>query len=404
MPRPLLLALFASLLSLGCGGGDDKEDGGKKDDPGKGGHTAHSGHDGDDDPDGGGAPELAVTKAEYGQLADGTAIDQYTLTNSKGTKVGIITWGAIVTGVHLPDKDGKVANVTLHFDDMAGWEKNPSYFGAIAGRYANRIAEGKFTLDDTEYQVTKNERDIQLLHGGTMGFDKRVWTAEEVKADDMVGVRLTYVSADGEEGFPGELTAHVEYQLTEENELRIEYEATTDKPTVVNLTNHCYWNLAGVDSGDVLPQVLELNCDKYLPVDENLIPTGELKAVEGLPFDFREAKPIGAGIQNLGDGFDHCFVVNGKAGELRHVASATDPESGRTMIIESTEPGVQFYTGNHFKGGDENNGYGQHQGFCLETNHYPNSPNEPDFPSTVLRPGETYRQTTVHRFGLVEEE
>jgi aldose 1-epimerase len=404
--------LVPLLLALGCGGPAEKneaDDDGKADDP-----PATADADpatGKGTPVDDGSPKLAVVKGDFGKLADGTAIEQYTLTNTRGTKVGVITYGAIGTGVHLPDRDGKVANVTLHHDDMAEWEANPSYFGAVVGRYGNRIAEGKFTLDDTEYQVAKNEdrgtgEPFQLLHGGERGFDKRVWTAEEIKGADTVGVKLTYVSADGEEGFPGEVTASVEYTLNEKNELRLEYTGTTTKPTVINLTNHCYWNLAGAGSGNVLDQVLELNCDQYVPVDPNtLIPTGELKDVEGTPFDFTEPKPIGAGVENLGEGFDHCFVVNGEPGTLRHVATATDPEWGRTMTVESTEPGVQFYCGNHLKGAEDtaNNGYVQHAGFCLETNHFPNSPNEPEFPSTVLRPGETYTQTTVHRFGVVKE-
>lgn len=404
MTRSLSIpVLFVFLGALGCGGGDDA-DTKKKDDDEK---TTKKSDDADDkdDTDTG---KLSVTKSDFGKLSDGTAIDLYTLTNSKGLTVEVINWGATIIGVHVPGKDGETANVTLHFDDIAGWESNPSYFGVVAGRYANRIAEGKFTLDDTEYEVTRNEqRDfdepIQLLHGGAKGFDKQVWTAEPIEEEGTVGVALTYVSADGEEGFPGELTATVKYTLNDDNELGLEYEATTDKPTVVNLTNHCYWNLAGAGSGPVLDQMLELSADKYLPVaPDTLIPTGELKDVAETPYDFTEAKQIGQGVA-LVDGIDNCYVVNGEAGTLRHVATLTDPESGRTMTVESTEPGVQVYTADHLDGGDANNGYQKNAGLCLETNHFPDSPNQPDFPTTVLRPGETYTQKTVHHFGLVEE-
>ncbi len=412
------LAVCSTAFVVGCGGGTESPEveepetslGEEGELGGEGGIPAEfleGIDDGTDTEPDDAAPKLAVVKSEFGKLSEeagGATIDLYTLTNTKGLEVGVITYGALLTGVHAPDKDGNVANLVLQHEDMAGWQKNPSYFSCTVGRYANRIEAGKFTIDGTEYQVTVNEEARgNMLHGGAKGFDKQVWSAQPIEQEEAVGVELKYTSADGEEGFPGELTTTVRYLLDESNQLTMEYEAETTKPTPVNLTNHCYWNLAGADSGNVLDQVLQLSCDAYLEVNENLIPTGDVQDVEDRPpFDFREAKPIGAGIENLGDGFDHCFVVNGEAGTLRHVATVTDPESGRTMTIESTEPGVQFYTANHLSGKPENNGYGQHQGFCLECNHYPNSPNVPEFPSTILKPGETYSQKTVHTFGLVE--
>ncbi len=344
---------------------------------------------------------MEVTKSQFGTTKDGTEIEQYQLVNRHGLKASIITLGATVTSVEAPDRENKFANVTLSFSDLAGYEKNAPYFGGICGRYANRIAGGKFTLDDEEYSVTANEGGKNLLHGGAVGFNGKVWTAESVQGDGFVGVILEYVSPDGEEGFPGTLTTTVTYKLTEENELRIEYTATTDKPTVLNLTNHCYWNLGGAGSGDVLEHQVTLYCDKYLPVDENAIPTGDLSTVADTPFDFRKLKAIGAEIRAVGMGYDHCYVLS-EPDEKNpaFVARVVDSRSSRVMEIFTTEPGIQFYTGNFLQGNDETGGFGKHEAFCLEAQHYPDSPNQSNFPSTVLKPGEAYRQTTVHKFSV----
>ena len=281
---------------------------------------------------------------------------------------------------------------------------NGPYFGGVCGRYANRIKHGKFSLDGTEYQLATNNGDHHL-HGGKEHFMRKLWKAEPFQADKVAGVKMTYVSPDNEENFPGTLTSVVTYTLNDNNELTIEYAATTDKPTILNLTNHAYWNLAGANGGLVLDHDLTLFCDKYLPVDESSIPTGELAPVAGTCMDFLKAEKIGARIDqtvNGGGGYDHCFVVNGKIGELRPTAKIVDPKSGRVMEIATTEPGVQFYTGNHLKGTPETGNAPKHGAFCLETQHFPDSPNHPDFPTTRLNPGETYTQKTVHKFSVAK--
>ncbi|MGA2059460.1 MAG: aldose epimerase family protein [Thermoguttaceae bacterium] len=349
--------------------------------------------------------KMSVKKEPYGKMPDGAAVDLYTLTNANGLKVKIITYGATITDVEVPDRSGKLENVALFRDSLKDYmDKSTPYFGSTIGRYGNRIAKGKFTLDGKAYTLAQNDHG-NTLHGGLKGFDKVVWKAEPVKSKDSVGVKFTYVSPDGDEGYPGTLTAQVTYSLTDKNELKMDYTATTDKPTVVNLTNHTYWNLSGAGSGDILGEVLMLNADSYLPVDTGLIPTGEVKSVKDTPMDFTTPNTIGSRIDQVGGdpgGYDHCYVLNKKEGTdaLTLVAKVDDSKTGRVMEIYTTEPAVQFYTGNFLDGTITAGGktYQKNAAFCLETQHYPDSPNEPSFPSTVLRPGETYKHSTVHKF------
>ncbi|HET6425200.1 MAG TPA: aldose epimerase family protein [Planctomycetaceae bacterium] len=345
---------------------------------------------------------LTIQSEPYGKTPDGAEIVHYSLSNRNGMRVGLINLGATVTAVNVPDKNGKAANVTLGFNDLDGYLANAPYFGGICGRYSNRIANGKFTLDGETYQLATNNSPSHL-HGGTVGFNKRVWQHEKIENADAVGVKFTYVSPDGEENYPGALTVNVVYTLNDKNELTLDYTATTDKATVLNLTNHCYWNLSGDPMSKILDHELTLNCDKYLPVDEAGIPTGEFAAVSGTPMDFLTPHKIGERIAepvNGHGGYDHCWVVNGTPGELRLAAKAVDPQSGRVIEILTTEPGIQFYTGNFLAGTPETGNADKHGAFCLETQHFPDSPNQPEFPTTVLKPGETYKQTTVHRFSV----
>ncbi len=348
--------------------------------------------------------KMGVNKEAFGETPDGTKVDLYTLTNDNGLKLKAMTYGAIITAVEVPNRDGKLENVTLHRDTLDDYLAGHPYFGAAVGRYANRIAKGKFTLDGTEYTLATNN-EANHLHGGDKGFDKLVWKAEPVEGDDFVSVVFTLVSPGGDEGYPGELTATVTYSLTNDNELKMEYTATTDKPTVVNLTNHAYWNLAGAGSGDVLQHELTLNADRYLPVDEGLIPLGPPAPVKETPMDFTRPMTIGSRIGEVEGGYDHCYVLNKKADEAMSLAArVVEPQSGRVMEIYTSQPGIQFYTGNFLDGTVTGSGvaYQKHDAFCLETQHYPDSPNQPDYPSTVLRGGETYRQVTVHKFSVQE--
>lgn len=341
--------------------------------------------------------QLAIQNEPYGTTSDGQEITQFLLSNDKGTSVSIINYGAIVTAVYVPDRDGKTENVTLGFDTLAEYEKKGPYFGAICGRYANRIADGKFTLDGKEYQLAQNNPPSHL-HGGEQGFDKKVWAAESFSDLNEVGVRLSYVSPDGEEGYPGKLTLTVVYSLNNENEFKIDYTATSDQATPLNVTNHCYWNLAGKEN--ILDHELVLNCDRYLPVSELAIPTGELVTVKETPMDFISAHKIGERIEQVEGGYDHCWVVNPSEKQIAPCARVKDPQSGRVMEILTTEPGVQFYTGNFLDGTEASGGYQKHGGFCLETQHFPNSPNQPEFPNTILKPGKVYEQTTIHKFSV----
>lgn len=347
---------------------------------------------------------LTVQREPFGQTASGEEITQFGLRNHSGMKVSLIDLGAIVTAVEVPDKDGKLANVTLSFPDSDGYLENAPYFGGACGRYANRIAGGKFSLDGNEYSLFLNNGP-NSLHGGKEGFMKKIWKAEPFDGEKEAGVKFTYSSPDGEEGYPGTLKTVITYTLTDANELRIDYKATTDKATVLNLTNHAYWNLAGAGSGLILDHELTLNCSKYLPVDETGIPTGELATVEETCMDFLKPHKIGERIDqpvNGAGGYDHCYVVDGKIGQLRPAAKIVEPTSGRVMEILTTEPGIQFYTGNFLEGTAKTGGAPKHGAFCLETQHFPDSPNRPDFPSTTLDPGETYTQTTVHKFSVAK--
>ena len=347
-------------------------------------------------------PMLTVQKEPFGQTENGDEISSFSLRNRQGMKVSLINRGGILTSVEVPDRDGKLANVTLSFDSPEAYLVNGPYFGGICGRFANRIANGKFALDGTEYQLATNNGSHHL-HGGINHFMKKLWKADSFQTEKAVGVKLTSISPDGEEGYPGKLKSVVTYSLSDDNELTIEYEATVeDKSTVLNLTNHAYWNLAGAN-GPVLDHQLTLFCDKYIPVDEGSIPLGELAPVAGTCMDFTKPEAIGARIDqpvNGAGGYDHCYVVNGKAGELRPAARIVDPNSGRVMEISTTEPGIQFYTGNHLSGTPETGNAAKHGAFCLETQHFPDSPNRPEYPTTRLNPGETYHQTTVHKFSV----
>jgi aldose 1-epimerase len=351
------------------------------------------------------ADRPAVERSAVGSLPDGALVERFTLRNGNGIEVDLATLGAAVHAIRVPDRQGQVDDIVLGFDSLDGWTNNGPFFGVVVGRYANRIANGRFTLDGQEYTLATNDGPNHL-HGGVRGFDKVNWTAAVLNSTDAPSVRFTYVSADGEEGYPGTLTASVTYTLSASNELRLDYEATADAPTVVNLSNHSYFNLAG--SGTVLDHELRMAASRYTPVDATLIPTGELAPVEGTPFDFRTATRIGERIGadheqiTIAGGYDHNFVLDGEAGTMREAVSVSDPASGRTLVVETTQPGVQFYTGNFLDGSIAGKGgvsYVRNAGFCLETQHFPDSPNHPDFPSTTLRPGETLRESTVFRFG-----
>jgi aldose 1-epimerase len=351
-----------------------------------------------------------VTRATYGTLPTGEQVHVFTMRNARGVEMRVLDLGGIIVSLRTPDRAGNSGDIVLGMDDLAGYVKSSPFFGAIVGRYANRIAKGEFTLDGTTYKLAVNNGP-NALHGGLRGFDRVVWQTEP--SADSSGARLVlrYTSADGEEGYPGTLHATVTYTLTDRNELAIEYQATTDKPTPINLTNHSYFDLAGEGSGTVLGHVLTIDADRYVPVDSTFIPTGDLASVAGTPFDFRKPMAIGARIDQPdpqlenGHGYDHTFVLNRPAGStgLVHAAHVVEPTSGRTLDVATTEPGVQFYTGNFLDGkvvGKNGHAYPRRGGFCLETHHFPDSPNKPQFPSTILRPGETYHSRTVFTFGV----
>jgi aldose 1-epimerase len=348
-----------------------------------------------------------VTTEPFGRTNDGESVDLYTLRNVHGVEARIMNYGGILVSLKVPDRNGKFADVVLGFNDLDSYLKGHPYFGALIGRYGNRIAKGRFTLNGVEYKLAVNNGE-NTLHGGLKGFDKVVWTGKEMKTKDGPAVVLTYLSKDGEEGFPGNLNVRVVYTLTNNNELKIEYSATTDKDTVTNLTHHSYFNLAGEGSGDILSHLVTINANRFLPTDAGSIPTGELRKVTGTPFDFLTAHAIGERInQNdeqlkLGNGYDHTWVINGRPGTLRLAATAYETTSGRTMQVWTTEPGVQFYTGNFLDGtltGKSGKIYQRRFGFCFETQHYPDSPNHPAFPTTTLKKGATYTSTTIYRFG-----
>jgi aldose 1-epimerase len=343
---------------------------------------------------------MTIEKKPFGKTADGKPVTLYTLSNNQGNTVELIDYGAIVVSINVPDRSGKKTNVTAGFSSIDGYLERHPYFGATVGRFCNRIAMGKFSLEGKTYSLAVNNGPNHL-HGGEVGFDKRMWQVAEVKADNSVGLKFTYVSPDGEEGYPGALTTIAEYRWDNNNCLTLDLQATTDKPTVLNLTNHAYFNLGGAGSGTIHQHELTLACDQYLPVDESMIPKGVLAPVAGTPLDFTTPHKIGERIAQLKEtnGYDHCFVVKGKAGELRDAAKVVDPASGRTLSIKTTQPGIQLYTGNFLDGKPGNAGFKTHEAFCLETQHYPDSPNQPSFPSTVLRPGEKFHQVTTFTFG-----
>lgn len=343
----------------------------------------------------------SIQEENFGKLEDGSPVKRYTLTNKNGLIVKVMEYGAILTEVRVPDKNGKLGDVVCGFDNLAQYAKGHPFFGATTGRYANRIANAKFTLDGTEYQLAANNGKNHI-HGGRKGFDKQLWKSESSSRPGEQSVKFSYSSKDGEEGYPGNLNVTVTYTLTDDNELRIDYTGTTDKPTVINLTNHSYFNLAG--SGDVLNHEVSIMADKYTPVDGELIPTGEIAPVKGTPLDFTTPHKIGERIAELKPtpgGYDHNFVLNSGGKSLALAARVTEPNSGRVMEVLTTEPGIQLYTGNFLDGKQTGVGgvtYGRHGALCLETQHFPDSPNHPEFPSTVLRPGGTYKTTTVYRF------
>jgi len=352
--------------------------------------------------------EDLITKRPFGTLPDGRDIELYALTNRTGMHVSIVTYGGIVTSLTAPDRGGLLADVVLGFDNLDHYLAGHPYFGAIVGRYGNRIAGGSFTLDGENYSLPVNNNDNHL-HGGIKGFDKVLWRAQPQSTPDGPQLELTYLSADGEEGYPGQLDVAVTYTLTHDNGLRIDYRATTDKPTPINLTNHSYFNLAGHDRGAILDHRVSINADRFTPVDSGLIPTGELRGVDDTPMDFRDPIAIGARIDAgdeqllLAGGYDHNWVLNKMGNELSPAARVSEPTTGRVMEVLTREPGVQFYTANFLDGslsGKEASVYGRRCALCLETQHFPDSPNKPDFPSTVIRPGDLYETTTVYRFSV----
>ena len=349
-----------------------------------------------------GKGQMVLDEKIFGRMPDGTPVKLYTLKNPNGVSVGVTEFGAIITEIHAPDRNGKDADVVLGFDNLDRYVKGHPFFGAIAGRVANRIANGRFKLDGKEYTLAKNNGPNHL-HGGLKGFDKKVWKSMPRPANGHeVSVEFSCFSSDGEEGYPGNLNVTVTYTLTDKNELRIDYKATTDKATPVNLTNHSYFNLAG--SGDVLGHELWLAADSYTPTDEGLIPTGEIKSVKGTPLDFTKPTTLGARYQQTGlkpAGYDHNFVLSSGGKSLALAARVVEPKSGRVMEVFTTEPGVQLYTANGLDGSITGVGgvvYPRHGGFCLETQHFPDSINKPTFPSVVLRPGETFKSTTIYKF------
>lgn len=349
----------------------------------------------------------AITSTSFGKTADGEQVQIYTLRNRHGMEARITNYGGIVVSLTAPDRDQKFADVVLGYNDLESYMNPPfPYFGAIIGRYGNRIAKGRFTLNGIEYKLAVNNGENHL-HGGLKGFDKVVWDAQQRNTAAGPSLRLSYLSKDGEEGYPGNLRVTVVYTLTHKNELKIDYTASTDKDTVTNLTHHSYFNLAGEGNGDILDHRVVLRASRFVPTDAGSIPTGELKNVASTPFDFRSAHAIGERINEddeqlkFGNGYDHTWVINGRMGLLRQAASVYEPTTGRVMEVWTTEPGVQFYTGNFLDGsrpGKSGKPYPRRSGFCLETQHYPDSPNRPNFPTTTLRKGATYRSTTIYRF------
>ncbi|HWX92857.1 MAG TPA: aldose epimerase family protein [Terriglobales bacterium] len=348
-----------------------------------------------------------MKKQPFGKTGAGEPVDLYTLTNKAGMEATITNFGGIVVSLKAPDRNGRMDDVVLGYDQLDGYLTNKAFFGALIGRYGNRIAHGQFKLGGTTYNVPKNDGE-NSLHGGNTGFNKRLWTAQDVSGPHGQALELTYLSKDGEEGYPGNLSVKVVYTLTDTNELKIDYSATTDKETVVNLTNHSYFNLAGQGNGDILEHQLTLNADRFTPVDQTLIPTGELRPVKGTPFDFTKPAAIGSRIDQddeqikFGKGYDHNWALNsGGKGGVTLAAEAFEPKSGRVLQILTDQPGIQFYTGNFLDGSITGKGgkvYNHRYAFCLETQHFPDSPNHPSFPTTTLKPGQHYHTVTIFKF------
>jgi aldose 1-epimerase len=343
--------------------------------------------------------EVKVSESTIGKLEDGSLVRAYQLTNDKGMSVKLISYGAIIEELRVPDKNGKLVDVVLGYDNLEGYVKDTFFFGATIGRYANRIAKGEFKLDGKIYKIAKNDNNMNHLHGGNKGFNKRLWDSEVLKQ----GVKFTYVSKDGEEGYPGNLKSEVTYILTGDNRLEIDYKAVTDKPTVINLTNHSYFNLNGQGKGNILDHVMKIDGEFYTPVDNTLIPTGEILKVEGTPFDFTKPLAVGSRIDKVSPGYDHNYVLNKIQDELALAVEVYSPTTNILMKLYTTQPGVQFYTGNFLDGsmsGKSGTHYSKHTAFCLEPQHFPNTPNIGHFPSAVLKPNESYNQKIVYEFGI----
>jgi aldose 1-epimerase len=352
-----------------------------------------------------GTSSLAIQKVEFGKTPDGKTVNLFTIKNANGVELKVSEFGATLVSLKVPDREGNFKDIIQGFDNLEGYIKDNTFQGVTAGRYANRIGKGKFTLDGKEYTLATNDGENHL-HGGVEGFGKKVWKGEELKTDEGAGVKFTYLSKDGEEGYPGNLDCTVKYILNNDNELKIVFDTKTDKPTPVNLTNHAYFNLKGEGEGTILDHKLKLNAEEYTPVDNGLIPTGEIKSVEGTPLDFTEAKTIGADIEKVdkkfSGGYDHNFVLPESGNSLTMVCRVVEPESGRTMEIYTTKPGTQFYSGNFLDGlkGKGGKVYDQHYAFCIEPQYYPDSPNKPNFPSCILRPGEEREEIILYKFSV----
>ncbi|MFK8111092.1 MAG: aldose epimerase family protein [Rubripirellula sp.] len=344
---------------------------------------------------------MKIESASFGKTADGQEVTKFTLVNSQGHSVSVMNWGASLLDVNVPDRDGKLANVNLSFDQLEPYLNGHPYFGSTVGRFCNRIENGQFTIDGKQYQVTTNAGKHHI-HGGETNFTYQFWSGQSYETDGAVGVRFQLTSPDGQEGYPGTVHATVDYSWNDANELKIAFTATTDAATHVNLCNHSYWNLAGAGSGSAMDHVAKIEADRWLDVDEDLIPTGNLNPVDDTVLDFRQPTALGDRVAELTGtkGYDHCYEVRGEAGKLRPAARVSDPKSGRVLEIETTQPGMQLYTANHLPGNERSNGYGGHEAFCLETQHYPNAPNRDNFPTTLLKPGETLQEVTIHRFSV----
>ena len=356
----------------------------------------------------GNSQKASIESSPFGKLSSGEEVTSYTLVNNNGMQVSVLDYGGIITSILTLDKIGRLGDVALGFDNLEDYESRNPYFGALVGRYANRIANGRFSLDGKQYTLVQNN-GTNHIHGGTVGFDKVIWSVKPVKMADRVALELTYTSRDMEEGYPGNLECTVTYTLTDQNELKVSYRATTDKKTILNLTQHSYFNLSADFSQTILDHELSIAADQFVPVDENLIPRGKYADVEGTPFDFTNAKRIGQDIEDgheqiqIGNGYDHSWVLRDFNSSIRKVASVWHKESGRLMEVYTTEPGMQLYTGNFLDGtlpAKDGGVYERRSGFCLETQHHPDSPNQPEFPSVILQPGQTYRSETTYKFTI----